>query len=157
MVHGLIIITNFYHVNAHVVSIFLVMGGMKVKRTRQYRIDQDLLDRFDRVNEALMQNKSEVIRQLMRKYVEEKEEELKVKVEEIIEMRDNFPTDGEAYTVGKAENGKYFFAWGPEYPYADEVPSYNVDDGESGIEHFPTKKHAMEAMKATVDAWETNI
>ncbi|UYM81212.1 ribbon-helix-helix domain-containing protein [Heyndrickxia coagulans] len=128
-----------------------------MKRTRQYRIDQDLLDRFDRVNEALRQNKSEVIRQLMRKYVEEKEEELKVEVLEIVELRDNFPNNGEAYAVGKAENGNYFFAWGPEYPYADEVPSYNVDDGESGIGHFPTKKHAMEAMKATVDAWETNI
>lgn len=154
MVHGLIIITNFYHVNAHVVSIFLVMGGMKVKRTRQYRIDQDLLDRFDRVNEALMQNKSEVIRQLMRKYVEEKEEELKVKVKEIIEIRDNFPNDGEAYTVGKAENGKYFFAWGPEIPYADEVPQYNIPDGENGISWHVTEKQAMAELQEAVEAWD---
>lgn len=125
-----------------------------MKTTRTFRIDVDLAERFSRVTDALMVNGSEVIRQLMKKYVEEKEEELKVKVEKIIEMRDNFPINGEAYVVGKAENGKYFFAWGPEYPYATEVPSYNIPDGESGISWHATEKQAMAEMKDAVEAWD---
>jgi metal-responsive CopG/Arc/MetJ family transcriptional regulator len=50
-----------------------------MKTTRTFRIDVDLAERFSRVTDALMVNGSEVIRQLMKKYVEEKEEELKVK------------------------------------------------------------------------------
>lgn len=125
-----------------------------MKTTRTFRIDVDLAERFSRVTDALMVNGSEVIRQLMKKYVEEKEEELKVKVEKIIEMRDNFPNDGEAYTVGKDENGKYFFAWGWEYPYAEEVPGYNIPDGESGISWHATEKQAMAEMKDAVEAWD---
>lgn len=127
-----------------------------MKTTRTFRIDVDLAERFSRVTDALMVNGSEVIRQLMKKYVEEKEKELKVKVEKTIERRDNFPNDGEAYTVGKAENGKYFFAWGPEYPYADEVPGYNIPDGESGISWHATEKQAMAEMQETVEAWDVN-
>ncbi|MED4962959.1 hypothetical protein [Heyndrickxia coagulans] len=127
-----------------------------MKTTRTFRIDVDLAERFGRVTDALMVNGSEVIRKLMKKYVEEKEEELKVTVESVIEMRGNFPNDGEAYTVGKAENGKYFFAWGPEYPYADEVPGYNIPDGESGISWHATEKQAMAEMQETVEAWDVN-
>lgn len=125
-----------------------------MKTTRTFRIDVDLAERFSRVTNALMVNGSEVIRQLMKKYVEEKEKELKVKVEKTIEMRDNFPNDGEAYTVGKAENGKYFFAWGPEYPYSEEVPGYNIPDGESGISWHATEKQAMAELQEAVEAWD---
>ncbi|MGG3706938.1 hypothetical protein [Heyndrickxia coagulans] len=125
-----------------------------MKTTRTFRIDVDLAERFSRVTDALMVNGSEAIRQMMKKYVEEKEDELKVKVVEIVEMRDNFPNDGEAYTVGKAENGKYFFAWGWEYPYADEVPGYNIPDGENGISWHATEKQAISEMKESVEAWD---
>ncbi len=127
-----------------------------MKTTRTFRIDVDLAERFSRVTSELMVNGSEVIRNLMEKYVEEKEEELKVKVESVIEMRDNFPNDGEAYVVGKAENGKYFFAWGPEYPYADEVPGYNIPDGENGISWHATEKQVMAEMQENVEAWDVN-
>lgn len=125
-----------------------------MKTTRTFRIDVDLAERFSRVTDALMVNGSEVIRNLMEGYVEEKEEELKVKVEKTIEMRDNFPNDGEAYVVGKAENGKYFFAWGPEYPYATEVPSYDIPDGENGISWHATEKQAMAELQEAVKAWD---
>ena len=121
-----------------------------MKRPRQFRIESDLLDRFDRINEVLAVNGSEVVRRLMERYVEEKEGELKVKVEDVIEMKENFPVDGEAYAVGKAENGKYFFAWGPEYPYADVVPRYEVPDGASGIKWYNTKNEAMTAMNEVI-------
>lgn len=127
-----------------------------MKTTRTFRIDVDLAERFSRVTDALMVNGSEVIRKLMEGYVEEKEEELKVKVEKTIEMRDNFPNDGEAYVVGKAENGKYFFAWGPEYPYAVEVPQYNIPDGENGISWHATEKKAMAELQEAVEAWDVN-
>lgn len=127
-----------------------------MKRPRQFRIEQELLDRFDRINEFLAANGSEVIRRLMEQYVAEKEEVLKVKVEEVIEMKEDFPTDGEAYAVGKAENGKYFFAWGSEYPYANEVPAYEIPDGESGIKWYNTKKEALTAMNEVIGAVENN-
>lgn len=123
-----------------------------MKRPRQFRIEQELLDRFDRLNEVLAVNGSEVIRRLMEQYVAENEEKLKVKVEEVIEMKENFPNDGEAYAVGKAENGKYFFAWGSEYPYANEVPAYEIPDGASGIKWYNTKKEALTAMNEAVSA-----
>lgn len=127
-----------------------------MKRPRQFRIEQELLDRFDRINEFLAANGSEVVRRLMEQYVAEKEEALKVKVEEVIEMKENFPVDGEAYAVGKAENGKYFFAWGPEFPYANEVPAYEIPDGESGIKWYSTKKEALADMNESVEAVENN-
>lgn len=129
------------------------MGKQKMK-SKQVRINSDLLDRFNRVNNALAANGSEVIRRLMEQYVAEKEEELKVKVEEVIEMKENFPVDGEAYAVGKAENGKYFFAWGPEYPYVDVVPCYEVPDGASGIKWYNTKNEAMTAMNEVIGVCE---
>lgn len=46
------------------------------KKQRQFRIDPDLLERFDRINEKLSINGSEVIRRLIREYVEQKEKEL---------------------------------------------------------------------------------
>lgn len=125
-----------------------------MKRPRQFRFESDLLDRFDRINEVLAVNGSEVVRRLMERYVEEKEGELKVKVEEVIEMKENLPVDGEAYAVGKAENGKFFFAWGSEYPYADEVPSYDIPDGECGIKWFDSKNEALAAMNEAVEARE---
>lgn len=79
-----------------------------------------------------------------------------MKVVELIEMKENYPVDGEAYAVGKAENGKYFFAWGSEVPYADEVPSYDIPDGASGIKWHNTKKEALTAMSAAVEAVENN-
>lgn len=125
-----------------------------MNRVRQFRFESDLLDRFDRINEFLAANGSEVIRRLMEQYVAEKEEALKVKVETTLEMKENFPVDGEAYAVGKAENGKYFFAWGPEYPYADEVPSYDIPEGKSGISWHNTKNEALAAMNEAVEAVE---
>lgn len=125
-----------------------------MKTTRTFRIDVDLAERFSRVTDALMVNGSEVIRKLMEKYVKEKEEELKTKVESIIEMRDNFPNNGEAYVVGKAKNGKYFFAWGWEYPYAEEIPGYNISDEENGISWYITEKQAMSEMKEAIEAWD---
>ena len=122
-----------------------------MKRPRQFRIEQELLDRFDRINEVLAVNGSEVVRRLMERYVEEKEGELKVKVENILELKENYPVDGESYAVGKA-NDLYFFAWGPEFPYANEVPAYEIPDGESGIKWYNTKKEAMTAMNEAVEA-----
>ncbi|MEG6533706.1 hypothetical protein V6C20_09260 [Caldibacillus thermoamylovorans] len=126
------------------------MGKQKMK-SKQVRVDLDLFERFNRVNDVLAANGSEVIRRLMEAYVIKKEEELKVKVETILEMKENFPNDGEAYAVGKANN-LYFYAWGPEYPYADNVPSYDIPDGDSGISWHNTKKEALATMNEAVEA-----
>lgn len=74
------------------------------------------------------------------------------KVVEIIEFKENFPVDGEAYTVGKVEDGRFFFAWGSEYPYSEEIPGVEIPDGEGGISYHPTKEEAMKAFSEAVEA-----
>lgn len=69
----------------------------------------------------------------------------------IIERRENFPIDGEAYVVGE-QMGRYFFAWGPEYPFADELPSENITDGESGIEWFETEEEVLQKYLDAIEA-----
>ena len=123
-----------------------------MKKPRQFRIDVELLERFDRINQALAANGSEVVRRLIQKYVEEKEKEAMVSVEETIEFKENFPIDGEAYTVGQAENGQYFFAWGPEYPFSEKIPGYDIPDGESGIRWYETKEEALQEYLDAIDA-----
>jgi len=125
-----------------------------MKKPRQFRIEESLLNRFDRVNDIAAMNGSEVVRRLIEEYTIEKEKEMNVmaKVVEVIARRDDFPIDGEAYVVGKVDDGRYFFAWGPEYPFADEVPAHDVTDGESGLSYHETEEEAREAMLAAVDA-----
>ncbi|NWN98214.1 hypothetical protein [Caldifermentibacillus hisashii] len=60
-----------------------------MKRSRPFRVEQELLERFDRVNKILAVNGSEVMRRLMEQYVIEKEKELKVKTEEVIDSKEN--------------------------------------------------------------------
>lgn len=73
-----------------------------------------------------------------------------------IVMKENFPIDGEAYTVGE-QMGRYFFAWGPEYPYSDELPSENITDGVSGIEWFETEEEALHAYLDAVEAFRDTL
>ena len=127
-----------------------------MKKPRQFRIDEELLARFDRVNDNLAVNGSEVVRRLIEEYTKEKEKELNVmaKVVEYIEERTDFPAVDEAYTVGKVDAGRYFFAWGPDFPKNDEVPAYEIEDGESGISYHDTADEALKEMQAAVDAVE---
>ena len=123
-------------------------------RKKQFYIPVSLAKRFDRVNKELAVNGSEIIRRLIKDYTIKKERELSVSVDEVLDLRENFPNDGEAYVVGKA-NGKYFFAWGSKYPFSNEVPKFDIIDGESGIEWHETKKSALSAMKESVELWDT--
>lgn len=66
-------------------------------------------------------------------------------------MKENFPLDGEAYVVGE-KNGKYFFTWGPIYPYSEELPHNNVADGASGIEWYHTEEDALSSYLDAVEA-----
>src|SRR5690606_20057493 len=66
-------------------------------------------------------------------------------------MKEDFPNDGEAYAVGE-QMGRYFFAWGPEYPFADELPEEDITNGESGIQWFETKEEALQEYLDAVDA-----
>ena len=69
----------------------------------------------------------------------------------IIIMKEDFPIDGEAYVVGE-QMGRYFFAWGPEYPFADELPEEDITNGESGIQWFETEEEALQEYLDAVDA-----
>ena len=74
----------------------------------------------------------------------------------IIIMKEDFPIDGEAYAVGE-QMEKYFFAWGPEYPFADVLPSKNITNGESGIEWFSTEEDALQAYLDAVEAFRNTL
>jgi hypothetical protein len=76
---------------------------------------------------------------------------------EIIEIREDFPARDEAYAILRGENGRFAFAWGPSYPYADTVPAKDVKDGESGLEWHETEDEARAAMQAAVEAWNTEV
>lgn len=126
-----------------------------------FRIPKELRDRFDRVVEAGAVNKSKLIRQWIEEYTSEEERRLNVmaKVTEIIEEKTDFPVMDESYTVGKVDDGRYFFSWGPDYPRDggdgnDVVPSYGIDDGKSGISYHETADAAIAEMQAAVDAVE---
>ena len=121
-----------------------------------FRVPKELRDRFDRVVEAGAVNKSKLIRQWIEEYTAEKEKEMKImaKVVEVIEEKVDFPNVDEAYTVGKTDDGRYFFAWGGEFPKNDEVPAYEIEDGESGISFHDTADEALSAMQDAVSAVE---
>lgn len=72
----------------------------------------------------------------------------------IIEMKENFPVDGEAYVVGE-QMGRYFFAWGPSFPFADELPEKDILSGESGVQWFEKKKEALQEYLDAIDAIES--
>lgn len=72
---------------------------------------------------------------------------------ETIEIREDFPNRDEAYALLRGADGRYAFAWGPKYPYADEVPAQDVKDGESGIEWHDSEDAARIAMFQAVEAW----
>jgi len=74
------------------------------------------------------------------------------KVVEIVSKREDFPLKDEGYTVGKVEDGRYFFAWGPVYPFANDVPPQDIDDGESGISFYNNEDAALEKMMEALQA-----
>ena len=76
-----------------------------------------------------------------------------VKVE-VLEIREDFPVRDEAYALLRGDDGRYAFAWGPTYPYAEELPAENVKDGESGIEWYETEYDARAAMEQAASAWD---
>lgn len=121
-----------------------------------FRVPKELRDRFDRVCEAGAVNKSKLIRQWIEEYTAGKEREMNImaNVVEYIKERTDFPIVDEAYTVGKTDDGRYFFAWGGEFPKNDEVPAYEIEDGESGISYHDTADEALSAMQDAVDAVE---
>src|SRR5690554_1301607 len=124
-----------------------------------FRIPKQLRDRFNRVCEVGAVNKSKLIRQWIETYTEEKEKEMNImtKVIEIIEEKTDFPNVDESFTVGKVDDGRYFFAWGPDYPAEDEVPAYDIEDGESGISYHGTADEALTAMQDAADAVELTM
>ena len=77
-----------------------------------------------------------------------------MRIKEEIKRLDNFPIDGESYILGLAEDNRYFFAWGSEIPYSEEIHNENILDGENGIEFFNTLEEAESRFNITIDAWE---
>ena len=116
------------------------------------RIPFALKKRFTRVCDAEAVNMSALMRSWVEDYTERKEAELVTRVAEVIERKPDFPTKGEAYEVGLAVDGRYYFAWGPDYPGRSEMPGYSIDDGESGISWHHTKEAALQEYLGAVKA-----
>jgi hypothetical protein len=94
----------------------------------------------------------EIMKKEIQKYL--KTGGFKMRIKEEIKRLDNFPIDGESYILGLAEDNRYFFAWGSEIPYSEEIPNENILDGENGIEFFNTLEEAENRFNITIDAWE---
>ena len=62
--------------------------------------------------------------------------------------------DGESHVLGLTEDNKYFFAWGSEILYSEEIPNENILDGANGIEFFNTLEEAENRFNITINAWE---
>src|SRR5690606_25915517 len=78
-----------------------------MKKPRQFRIDVDLLERFDKVNEKLAVNGSEVVRRMIRNYVEENERRVleMEKVEFLKVANRKYEVDG--HTIQYSEQPNY--------------------------------------------------
>jgi len=72
---------------------------------------------------------------------------------ERIDIREDFPNRDEAYAILRGADGRFAFAWGPKYPYAEQVPAQDMKDGTSGIEWHDTESDARAAMEDAVAAW----
>src|SRR5690606_33738285 len=99
-------------------------------------------------------NMSALLRSWIEDYTERKEVELVVEVTEVIERKPNYPAMDEAYEIGRAVDGRYYFAWGPDLPYRDAMPRYEIEDGESGISWHRTKEAALQEYLDAVEAVE---
>lgn len=84
-----------------------------------------------------------------------REKGITTQVVEEMEIRYDYPTIEEAYRVGRAENGRYFFAWGPDLPYQDEIPVWNIPNGEGGTTWHDMEEEARAEMQDAIDANES--
>jgi hypothetical protein len=96
---------------------------------------------FHATGEPIMVEDGELIGELVETSVER------------IDIREDFPNRDEAYAI-LTDGPRFAFAWGPKYPYADEVPAQDVKDGTSGIEWFDTQNEARAAMEQAASAWD---
>lgn len=78
-----------------------------MKKPRQFRIDVDLLERFDKVNEKLAVNGSEVVRRMIANYIEENEGRiLEMEKAEFLKVANGkYEVDG--YTIQYSDQPNY--------------------------------------------------
>lgn len=80
-----------------------------------------------------------------------------VEVEKVIYRLNDYPRMDEAYMIGLLSDGRYCFAWGPTFPYADRLPSEPAvygEDGESGFSFYFTLADALTEFAGAVEAVE---
>lgn len=77
-----------------------------------------------------------------------------VEVEKVIYRLNDYPRIDEAYMIGLLADGRYVFAWGPTFPFADRLPLEPIDDGESGFSFHATEEEARAALEAAKEAVE---
>ena len=78
-----------------------------MKKPRQFRIDVELLKRFDKVNEKLAVNGSEVVRRMIEKYVQENERRFfEMKKDEFLKVSNRkYKVDG--YVIQYSDQPNY--------------------------------------------------
>jgi hypothetical protein len=69
---------------------------------------------------------------------------------DLVEMKENFPLDGEAYAI-LTDGSKFAFAWGPEFPFSDEVPATDLLEGEAGLQWFDSEDAARSEMLSVME------
>ena len=104
-----------------------------MKKPRQFRIDVDLLERFDKVNEKLAVNGSEIIRRMIRNYVEENERRvLKMEKAEFLKVANGeYEVDGYTIQYSEQPNYEWFALVNGEFV---DVSGYDWEDFDGFIE-----------------------
>jgi len=104
-----------------------------MKKPRQFRIDVDLLERFDKVNEKLAVNGSEVIRRMIKNYVEENERRVleMEKVEFLKVANRKYEVDGYTIQYSEQPNYEWFALVNGEFV---DVSGYDWEDFDGFIE-----------------------
>lgn len=51
---------------------------------------------------------------------------------------------GKTYAIGE-QAGRYFFAWGFDFPFTDELPEEDISNEKNGIKWFEAREKAFQA------------
>ena len=104
-----------------------------MKKPRQFRIDVELLERFDKVNKKLATNGSEVVRRMMKSYVEENERRiLELEKAEFLKVANGkYEVDGYVIQYSDQPNYEWYALVNGEFV---DVSGYEWEDFDGFVE-----------------------
>lgn len=75
---------------------------------------------------------------------------------QVVKRYDNFPVDGQDYCLGQDHAGRWFFAWGYQWPKMGRVPALDVEEGNNGIHWHATLDEAERDLRQAMDLFDAD-